>query len=163
MREFLRSFQLSIIQPVPEIPRHQCVGCYLCVRLNGATGPPLHNEARPFAVTPPHQGDREARSEGRNKKAGSEKEKEGERGRLKNGGGKKRENGRGAKGLTAGSASSRTWQRGRRRWSGCPFQKQDGLRRKGFRRFSQNKKPPRERREREPERERGREGKRVGP
>lgn len=83
VREFLLSFQLPIIQPVPETPRHQCVGCYLCVRLNGATGPPLHNEARPFAVTPPHQEDREAR----NKKAGSEKEKEGERGRIKNGGG----------------------------------------------------------------------------
>lgn len=83
VREFLLSFQLPIIQPVPETPRHQCVGCYLCVCLNGATGPPLHNEARPFAVTPPHQEDREAR----NKKAGSEKEKEGERGRIKNGGG----------------------------------------------------------------------------
>lgn len=87
VREFLLSFQLPIIQLVPETPRHQCVGCYLCVRLNGATGPPLHNEARPFAVTPPHQEDREARSEGRNKKAGSEKEKEGERGGRKNGGG----------------------------------------------------------------------------
>lgn len=86
VREFLLSFQLPIIQLVPEIPRHQCVGCYLCVRLNGATGPPRHNEARPFTVTPPHQEDREARSEGRNKKAGSQKEKEGEMGRIKNGG-----------------------------------------------------------------------------
>lgn len=62
-----------------------CGLLFVCV-LNGATGPPLNNEARPFAVTPLHQEDREARSEGRNKKAGSEKEKEGERGRIKNGG-----------------------------------------------------------------------------
>lgn len=43
--------------------------------MNGATGPGLDNEPRPFAVTPPHQRDREARQKGRNKKVGSEKEK----------------------------------------------------------------------------------------
>lgn len=31
VREFLLSFQLPIIQPVPEIPRNQCVSFYLCV------------------------------------------------------------------------------------------------------------------------------------
>lgn len=116
VREFLLSFQLPIIQPVPETPRHQCVGCYLCVRLNGATGPPLHNEARPFAVTPPHQEDREAR----NKKAGSEKEKEGERGRIKNGGGAgewERRAFDGGEALTAERGGG-----GRRRWTACPFQ-----------------------------------------
>lgn len=152
VREFLLSFQLPIIQLVPEIPRHQCVVCYLCVCLNGATGPPLHNEARPFAVTPPHQEDREARSEGRNKKAGSEKEKEGERGRIKNGGEKteweRRES------LTAGSAKSRTWQRRRCRWGRLSVSKQDGLRRKGFSRFSQ--KPEKMQREGAREGERGR-------
>lgn len=31
VREFLPSFQLPIIQPVPEIPRNQCASFYLCV------------------------------------------------------------------------------------------------------------------------------------
>lgn len=145
VREFLLSFQLPIIQPVPETPRHQCVGCYLCVRLNGATGPPLHNEARPFAVTPPHQEDREARSEGRNKKAGSEKEKEGERGGRKNGGGG---------GLMAGSKNSRTWRRGTAQMDRVPVSKQDGLRREAFRRVGQ--KPEKTQREAAREGERGR-------
>lgn len=147
MREFLLSFQLPIIQPVPETPRHQCVGCYLCVRLNGATGPPLHNEARPFAVTPPHQEDREARNEGRNKKAGSEKEKEGERGGRKNGGGG---DGRGES-LMAGSTNSRTWWRGTAQMDRLPVSKQDGLRREAFRWVGQ--KP--EKTQREGERGRG--------
>lgn len=41
-----------------------CEFLFVCVHLNGATGPRLHNEARPFAVTPPHQGDREAKARG---------------------------------------------------------------------------------------------------
>lgn len=52
-----------------------CEFLFVCVRSNGATGPRLDNGPRPFAVTPPHQGDREGRREGRNKKVGSEKEK----------------------------------------------------------------------------------------
>lgn len=61
LREFLVSFQPSIIQLVPEIPRIQCEGFYvrLIVCLNGAIGPRLDNEPRPFAVTPLHQGDPE--------------------------------------------------------------------------------------------------------
>lgn len=59
-REFLLSFQPSLIRPVPEIPRIQCEAFfYAIVRLNGAVAPRLHNEARPFAVTPPHQGEGE--------------------------------------------------------------------------------------------------------
>ena len=111
-----------------------------------------HNEARPFAVTPPHQEDREARSEGRNKKAGSEKEKEGARGRIKNGG--EKQNGRGES-LTAGSANSRTWQRRQCRWGRLSVSEQDGLRREDF---SQKPEKMQREREREPERERGEEG-----
>lgn len=152
MREFLLSFQLPIIQLVPEIPRHQCVGCYLCVRLNSATGPPLHNEARPFAVTPPHQEDREARSESRNKKAGSEKEKEGQRKRIKNGGEKtewQRREFDGGKRQQQNVAEEAV-QMGR-----LSVSKQDGLRRKGFSQFSQK---PEKMQRGEPERERGEEG-----
>lgn len=71
--EFPLSFQLSIIQLVPEIPRNQCVSFHVCVCvwLNGTIGPRLDNEPRPFAVTPPHQRDREGRLRaGRDKKAG---------------------------------------------------------------------------------------------
>lgn len=69
VREFLLSFQPSIIQPVPEIPRNQCVSFNMCVCLNGTIGPRLDNEPRPFAVTPPHQRDRET---GERKKRGRE-------------------------------------------------------------------------------------------
>lgn len=148
MREFLLSFQLPIIQLVPEIPRHQCVGCYLCVRLNGATGPPPHNEARPFAVTPPHQKDREARSEDRNKKAGSGKEKEGEMRRIKTGG-EKTEWARGE--FDGGKRQQQNVAEEVVPMERLSVSKQDGLRRKGFSQFSQ--KPQKMRRE----------GKRVGP
>ncbi len=78
VREFLHSFQVSIIRPVPEIPRNHCVSFYVCVCvcvcvivcLNGAIGPRLDNEPRPFAVTPPHQRDREGRRKRSNKKVG---------------------------------------------------------------------------------------------
>lgn len=53
-----------------------CEFLFVCAHLNGATGPRLDNEPRPFAVTPPHQGDREARQKARNKKAGSGGERE---------------------------------------------------------------------------------------
>lgn len=80
VREFLLSFQLSIIQPVPEIPRNQCVSFYMCVCLNGAIGPRLDNGPRPFAVTPPHHRDREREEEirereGKEKKEGEEEER----------------------------------------------------------------------------------------
>jgi len=76
VREFLLSFQLSIIQLVPEMPRNQCEGVfYVCVivLLNGAIGPRLDNEPRPFAVTPPHQGDTEGGEERKNKSGMSER------------------------------------------------------------------------------------------
>lgn len=159
VREFLRSFQLPIIQPVPEIPRHQCVGCYLCVRLNGATGPPLHNEARPFAVTPPHQGDREARSEGRNKKAGSEKEKEGARGRLKNGGGKKKREWERSEGFDGGKRQQQNVAEGAAQMERLPVSKTGRIKEKGLQTVQPKKKkktPERTQREGAREGERGR-------
>ncbi len=47
-----------------------CVCVCVCVCLNGAPGPRLDNELRPFAVTPAHQSDRKERQKGKNKKAG---------------------------------------------------------------------------------------------
>lgn len=46
-----------------------CEFVFVWVCFNGATGPQLDNEPRPFAVTPPHQTDREARRKSRNKKS----------------------------------------------------------------------------------------------
>lgn len=114
-------------------------------------GPPLHNEARPFAVTPPHQEDRAARSEGRNKKVGSEKEKEGERRRMKNGG-EKREWER--RGFDGGKRQQQNVAEEAVLMERLPVSKQDGLRRKGFRRFSQE--PEKMQREGAREGERGR-------
>lgn len=116
----------------------------MCVCLNGATGPRLDNEPRPFAVTPPHQRDREGRRKGRNKKVGSGKEKE----RRKEGRRRGREIKNGGEGRKKRDMRQRKYEGGKRqerserkraqsvaeeaeRWEGCSFKK-DGLTKKGF-------------------------------
>lgn len=126
-----------------------CEFLFVCAHLNGATGPRLDNEPCPFAVTPSHQGDREARQKARNKKAGSgrerERRKEGRRGGrgIKNGGEEKigtsrereQEGGKRQKAKRKKASAERGREGGE--VGRVLVWKKDGLARKGFGWFSQ--------------------------